>query len=423
MSFPRNLAKSIKEAFADSPVILLNGARQVGKSTLLDAFQKYLEKHLTLDDATVLMAAKTSPSSFIENLPTKVAIDEVQRAPEIFLPIKKRVDQSKRAARFILTGSANVLVLPRLAESLAGRMEIYTLWPLSQGEIRNKQEGFIDAIFSDKLSFQPLPHFSWQALINIIITGGYPEILARDKQQRREQWYNGYITSLLQRDVRDLAQIENIFIFPTLLNLLAARVGGLINFADLSRLIQLPLSTLKRYVSLLEALFLVIKLPAWFHNREKRLVKSPKLYLNDTGLLCHLLGADVKQLQEDRHKAAFVVENFVLMELLKQSTWSNIKPSVYHLRTQAGQEVDFVLETRDGKIVGIEVKAQSAVKAEDFKGLKFLQEHTKKKFQRGIVLYAGTEIVSFGENLYAMPISALWELASTSAYNIFINEN
>lgn len=419
MSYPRYIAKSLEEALTDNPVTLINGSRQVGKSTLLEAFAESLEGHITLDDVTNLTAAISAPASFIENLPLKIAIDEIQRAPELFLPIKKRVDQTKRAARFLLTGSANVLMLPKLAESLAGRMEIYTLWPLSQGEINHKQEGFIDAVFADKLTYRKLPSFSWEELATAITTGGYPEILARTHTQRREQWYNGYINSLLQRDIRDLAQIENMFIFPTLLNLLAARVGGLVNYADLARLSQSPTTTLKRYITLLEALFLIIKLPPWFNNHEKKLVKSPKFYLNDTGLLCYLLGINAKQLSTDRHKAAFILENFILMELMKQSSWSVTKPTLYHFRTQTGHEVDFVLQARDGRLVGIEVKTTSSVNMDDFKGLKFLQEYTGKKFQRGIVLYCGTEMVAYGKDLYAIPIHALWELASKKAFNIF----
>lgn len=419
MSYPRNLTSLLKSALTDCPVILLNGARQTGKSTLVEAFSYHKESYITLDDMTLLMAAQTSPTTFIENLPKKIAIDEIQRAPELFLPIKKSVDEERIPGRFLLTGSANVMALPKLADSLAGRMEIYTLWPLSQGEIAGKQEGFVDAVFEKEFSYQKVKSISQSELLDRITLGGYPEILTRASEQRRNSWYQSYITTLMQKDVRDLAQIENLAVLPALLNLLATRAGGLINFADLARLSQIPMSTIKRYIALFEALFLVIRLPAWFASREKRLVKSPKLYLNDTGLLAYLQQVDVKQLEANRNLLGFLLENFVVMELIKQIGWSKSLPTLYHFRTQAGQEVDLVLETRNGQMVGIEVKASSIVYASDFNGLKALQALVGKKFQRGIILYTGEQVVSFGEDLLAMPISALWELNVKPSFNIF----
>ena len=410
----RNITAHIKAALSDSPVVLLNGARQSGKSTLVKKIASDIHpaRYLTLDDAGVLAAAKYDPAEFIAGLDGNIVIDEVQRAPELFLAIKAEVDRDRAPGRFLLTGSANVMLLPKLSESLAGRMEILTLWPLSQGEIEGVREGFIDAVFGDKLpSFSKTTEHRTQTIKRLLL-GGYPEVIGRATLSRRKAWFGSYITTILQRDVRDLANIEGLTILPRVLSLIAARAASLLNFSEFSRSIAIPQTTLKRYMSLLETTFLFQPLPAWSGNLGKRLVKAPKVMLNDTGLVSNLIGLYEDGVETHQGIIGAVLENFVAMELRKQEAWSKIQPQVFHFRTQTGQEVDIALENAAGKVVGIETKASKSVNAQDFKGLQTMSESLGPRFHRGIVLYTGSEGIPFGKNMQALPVSALWTLGA-----------
>ncbi|HZS46167.1 MAG TPA: ATP-binding protein [Blastocatellia bacterium] len=405
----RNIQPQILQALSDSPVVLLNGARQTGKSTLVKELiaKDHPARYLTLDDAAVLTAAQSDPAGFLEGLDGNIVIDEVQRAPELFLAIKADVDRQRRTGRFLLTGSADILLLPRLAESLAGRMEILTLWPFSQGEIEGVREGFIDASFGEKLPVFS-SSLSRDEIFTRILTGGYPELLERKNEERRRAWFGSYVTTILQRDVRDLANIEGLTSLPRLLGLLAARATATVNLAEVSRATGIAHSTLRRYLTLLEATFLIHNLPPWFTNIGKRLVKSPKLLVCDTGLMSYELGIDHERLALDPNLTGPLLENFVAVELLKQSAWSRKQPKLFHLRTQSGEEVDLILEAPNGKVVGIEVKASASIDSSDFKGLRLLGEALGTRFARGIVLYTGLETVPFSPRLHAVPISALW---------------
>lgn len=405
----RNITHSLLDSLSDTPVLLLNGARQTGKSTLVKSLSEraHPARYITMDDATVLAAAKHDPAGFLLGMDAPIIIDEVQRAPELFPAIKAEVDKNRRPGRFLLTGSANVLLLPRLSESLAGRMEILSLWPFSQGEIEGIQETFIDRLFEVKFHAEAPARESPLSLRGRITSGGYPEAVGRTKDERRRAWYESYLTTILQRDIRDLSHIEGLTSLPRLLALIASRAPALLNFSELSRTLAIPQSTLKRYMTLLEAAFLIQLLPAWSGNLGKRLVKTAKLVISDTGLMSHLLGTNKERLGEGGLIGP-LLENFVIMELIKQVTWSSAKPQMFHFRTQTGQEVDIVLEDRAGKLVGIEVKASATVTGQDFKGLRALAETAGKRFQRGIVLYTGAEHIAFGANLYALPVNALW---------------
>lgn len=408
--YRRSIAPLVHEAMQDTPVVLLNGARQTGKSTLVRSgmFGNSAARYLTLDEAGVLAAAEADPAGFLSGLEGPVILDEVQRSPGLFPAIKAEVDRDRRPGRFLLTGSANVLLLPRLSESLAGRMEILTLWPLSQGEIEDVEEGFVDAAFSEEpTSFQQGSEGT-PNLFERMLRGGYPEALGRGSEARRRAWFGSYVTTILQRDVRDLSNIEGLTELPHLLSLLAARAASMVNYSELSRGASIPQSTLKRYVSLLEATFLVQTLPAWSSNLGKRLVRSPKLLLCDTGLISSLQGLSAKRLASNPVLVGPLLENFVAMELRKQSAWSLTQPRLFHFRTHTGHEVDVVLEDATGGIVGVEVKAAATVGARDFRGLRALAETAGDRFRRGIVLYTGMTAIPFGKDLYALPVSSLW---------------
>lgn len=412
---PRHLSAPVREALGDRPVVFVNGARQVGKSTLARAVaegESVPRRYLTLDDAAVLAAASADPVGFVAGLEGPIVLDEVQRAPGLFVAIKPAVDQNRQPGRFLLTGSADVLLLPRLSESLVGRMEVLTLWPLSLGEIEGRREAFLDAVFAPQLPPPGPPSREGVDLAEVIVRGGFPELVAREVKSRRDAWFGAYVTTVLQRDVRDLAQIEGLTALPRLLALLASRPMGLLNYADLARNSGLAQSTLKRYMALLETTFLVQTLPAWFANVGKRLAKSPKVFLADTGLTAYLRGADVRRLRRDRHELGLLLENFVIMELKKQRGWSRVQPELFHFRTSEGHEVDLVLEDRSGGIVGIEIKGAATVGARDFKGLRVLAEAAGNRFRRGILLYTGGQRVPFGVSLHAVPVSAVWSWES-----------
>lgn len=410
--FQRRIRPQILAALRDTPVVLLHGARQAGKSTLVQeiAAGPHPARYLTFDDTAALAAAKSDPSGFIAGLESPVVLDEVQRVPELFLPIKAAVDRTRRPGQFLLTGSANVLFLPKLSESLAGRMEVLTLWPLSQAEIEGAAESFVDRAFTAARS-PSSPGESRDTLSRRIVAGGFPEVVLR-QPARRPAWFRSYVTTILQRTVRDIADIERAHELPRLLSVLAARTGTLLNIADLSRTLAIPQTTLQRYAALLQNAFLIHLVPAWTARVRRRLLKSPKILSVDTGLAANLVGVDARALGANQELWGALVETFAAVELLKQATWSTTRPTLYHFRTAKGEEVDVVLEAPSGDIVGIEVKATVSVGAADFRGLRILAEAAGRRFVRGLLLYTGDQVVPFGPNLHAVPMSSLWHRTS-----------
>ncbi|HGG60723.1 MAG TPA: ATP-binding protein [Gammaproteobacteria bacterium] len=403
----RHITPLVEEALLDTPVVLINGARQTGKSTLVQALaQQQGRRYLTLDDQATLAAASHDPAGFIAGIDGEIALDEVQRAPGLFLAIKAEVDRNRKPGRFLLTGSANVLMLPEIADSLAGRMEVLTLWPLSTAERAGKPAcNIAERLFDGDLTTLKLAHQERRDFIEQLVTGGFPEMIERRSPRRRESWFDNYIQAILYRDVRDLARIEQLTEIPNLLELLANRSGSLLNLAELARATGLSQTTLKRYFTLLETLFLVYRLSAWARNPGKRLVKSPKIFLPDSGLLTHLLGLSEEGLAQGLGLPGNLVETWVLGELLKHLAFSSTHLRPWHYRTQGNIEVDIVLENRAGKLIGIEVKSSHNVAPRDFKGLKHLQDTEPERFQRGIVLYTGPEVLAFGKGLWAVPVS------------------
>ena len=389
-------------------MVLLNGARQTGKTTLARAIaEKTGAEYFTLDDSATLALAAGDPTGFIRNLTGPVVLDEIQRAPDLFSAIKVSVDKNRRPGRFLLTGSANVMTLLRLSESLAGRMDVIPLFPFSIGELAGTREGFVTRLFDGAIAKTTLISTQHDLAFRVA-RGGYPEAVQRKAEDRRSAWFASYISTILQRDVRDLARVDALHQLPNLLKLLAARTSGLMNLADIGRDAGLPHTTLTRYLALLETVFLVHRLPAWSPNLGKRLVKAPKLHLVDTGLACHLIGADVRRISEDRALLGRMMETFVVGELRKQLSWTAPHTSLYHFRTATGSEADVVLEKSDGSVAGVEIKASATVTASDFTALQALRDQLGKRFHAGIVLYLGDHIVPFGDKLWLVPLPALW---------------
>ncbi len=412
-TYARLVRARLTESLADTPVVLVHGPRQCGKTTLARAVgDKAGYRYVSFDDDVLRASAQADPAGFVADLPDKVILDEVQRVPQLFTSLKAAVDRDRRPGRFILTGSANVLLVPALADSLAGRMEILRLHPLAQVELARRSSGFLDQLFADGVR----PGFKTgtrarlgRELIERIVAGGYPAALARPVPRRRTAWYRDYIDTLVQRDVRDLARISALDALPRLLSLAAGQTARLLNVADLAAPFQLSRPTIRDYVTLLEHVFLLDSLPPWHSNRLSRLVKTPKLHLGDTGVACALLGMDSKALAEDRNMLGQLLETFVFQELRRQASWHEESVVFHHFRDRDGVEVDIVLEHAGRHVAGIEVKAAGTVIAADFRGLRKLKDAAGKRFRAGVVLYDGETLAPFGEGLYAVPISCLWE--------------
>jgi predicted AAA+ superfamily ATPase len=287
-------------------------------------------------------------------------------------------------------------------------MEIQILRPLSQGEIAGKKETFIDTLFSNKLPESTLKPISRNELQRIAIIGGYPEVRQRKTSQRRQAWYRNYITTIIHRDIRDMANINGLTKIPDVLNILATRCANLLNYADLASSLQIPQTSLKRYMSLLESIFLIYRLKSWNVNLSSRISKSPKVYLNDTGLIAYLTGADEQRMNTDNLLGGSIVENFVVNELYKQAAWSETCPELFHFRTHSGYEVDVILENTQGKCVAVEVKSSATISAHDVKNMRYLKNEIKDRFIRGVVLYTGPTTVPFDKNIHAVPVHTLW---------------
>lgn len=407
---PRHLLPQVLAALKDTPVVFIQGPRQSGKTTLVRGISMRGAPidYRTLDDASTLSAAQLDPDSVVDALPRHVILDEVQRAPELFRAIKRAVDRNRVPGRFLLTGSASALLLPSMSDSLAGRMEVITLRPFSQGELGGVREHFIDACFAR--SFRPVndTDSGWPALVPRIVRGGFPDAVTRRDPLRRAAWFDSYVTTILERDVRDLANVASLHDLPRLLRLLAARASAVLNLSDVARDAQIPLTTLQRYWALLHAVFFVSTLPTWSGNLTSRIAKAPKLLFGDTGLLCHLLALDEKRLKSDTMMTGAVLETFVASELQKQAAWNRTRVQLYSYRTPKQQEVDIVLEDASGRIVGIEVKKTASPGAGDFNGLRHLRDAAGDRFLRGILLYTGDRNVAFGPRMYAVPVGALW---------------
>jgi len=407
--YPRFAEPRLTEALADSPIVLIHGPRQCGKTTLAQIVGKRKGyAYVNLDDDVLCAAAQADPVGFVGDLPESAILDEVQRVPELFSALKVAVDRNRIAGRFILTGSANVLLLPKLSDSLAGRMEILRLHPLAQCELVRRIPGFLRSLFAGRFRVRQTDRLAGQ-LAEKIVAGGYPAALARSAGRRRAAWYRDYLDALVQRDVRDLARISSLDVLPRLLALAASQTSRLLNVADLASPFQVSRPTIRDYITLLERVFLVDSLPPWHSNRLSRLIKTPKLHVGDTGLACSLLGIDAAGLIADRPLLGQLLETFVFQELRRQASWHDEPLTFYHYRDKDGVEVDIVIEQGSRALAGVEIKASATVTAADFRGLRKLKDASGKRFVSGVVVYDGETSASFGENLYAVPLRALWE--------------
>ncbi|MDE2928308.1 MAG: ATP-binding protein [Acidobacteriota bacterium] len=438
--YPRHAERLLTEALEDSPVVLIQGPRQCGKTTL--AQMVCAPKHLTwhgrppsilvpgrrdytyvnFDDDDARAGAQADPIGFVADLPERVILDEIQRVPALFTALKMQVDRRRVPGRFVLTGSTNVLQVPTIQDSLAGRLEIVRLHPLAQSEIEgrsaagfavDRSPGFLDTLFGGRFRIRPIERLG-RKLADRIVSGGYPAALARPTGRRRTNWYSNYLDAQTQRDVPDLARISTLEALPRLLTLAAVQTAQLFNVSNLAAPFQLSRPTIRNYVALLERVFLLERLPAWYSNRLSRLIKTPKLHIGDTGLACALLGADPVSLSADRTLLGQLLETFVFQELRRQASWHPVPLQFFHYRDRDQVEVDIVIERGAMAVAGVEIKAGATVTQADFRGLRKLKAVLGNRFTGGVVVYDGEMCTRFGDRLYAVPIRLLWETAVES---------
>ena len=407
--FRRNISATLQRRLKSMPVMLITGPRQCGKTTLSKALGVDLEMgYISCDNIATLASIQFDPAGFLNNQKKPLIIDEAQRVPELFLPIKVDVDDNRHPGRYLLTGSANPLLVPHLGDGLTGRMGICNMWPLSQGEIRGVKECFLETLFGTEQWKSEYPAQSQHETVEMLLKGGFPSVIAAISSVERREWCNDYLFNALQKDINDLSKIEHFSQMPSLLYGIANRIGSPLNVNSLTDLIRASEPTVRRYIELLKNLFLLYPLSSWSRNIDKKLSKASKIYFSDTALLLQSLDFDEERLLKLPSVLGQVFENFIVMELVKQITWSQEQLKLYHFRTHDQKEVDIVLESPSGNVVGIEIKLSSIVRKDDLKGLMALKESCGNDFHKGIVLYTGDKTLPFGDSFTALPITALW---------------
>lgn len=404
--YPRQAEARVVESMSDTPVVLVAGPRQAGKTTLVLHVARQGIQYLTLDDEITLLAAREDPAGLIRSL-DRAVIDEIQRAPELLPAIKKSVDEDRRPGRFLLTGSANLMVLPMVTESLAGRMETVTLLPLSQSEICGETANWLDSVFAGRIPDIAVP-FIGNDLVEVVVKGGYPEVLARTTPRRRTAWCRQYIDALIQRDVRDIADIEKQDRLPRFLRALAQMAGQLCNYTKLGGQVGLDSKTASKYMSVLEHMFLIRRIEPWAGNRLTRVIKTPKMQFVDSGLLTTLAGFSAVTTPGDRIRFGHFLESFVFGEVLKHAGSADDDYQIGYYRDHDRFEVDYVVENSAGWLAGVEVKAAATVKENDLKGIRRLAKAAGERWLCGIILYDGDVTLPLGRNIWAAPLSTLW---------------
>ncbi len=409
----RNITQELEQSIETRPLTYLSGGRQVGKSTLCSHLPDNIKRnHITFDSPLVLATAKSQPAAFVDSLPNDILniIDEVQFAPEIFPYLKMKIDSNRldgnEKQKFLLTGSANLMAMPKLSEALVGRMSVLTLYPFSASEYYNLNKSLTERLFDEELRMSSFEDFN---IVEVLKNSTYPEI-ATDAKIDRIKWFDSYLTTILNRDIKSLSDLKNPEIMVALLSLLSTRTGGLLNNTEVAKELGVDYRTYEKMFTFALNSFLVFNVKPWARPNKlsKRFVKSPKLYFTDCNFLSYIMKRDIDKMYENDKKAfGHVFENFVATELLKSAKLNNLELS--HYRTQSGKEADFVLENAQGDVVGIEVKSAKDIDKKAYSGLIELKELCGDKFKKGIILYAGNDIVPLSEKIWAVPVCYFWK--------------
>lgn len=409
----RNIAQELEQSIETRPLTYLNGGRQVGKSTLCSHLPDIIKRnHITFDSPLVLATAKSQPAAFVDSLPNDILniIDEVQFAPEIFPYLKMKIDSNRLNGndkqKFLLTGSANLMAMPKLSEALVGRMSVLTLYPFSASEYYNLNKSLTERLFDEELRLSSFEDFN---IVEVLKNSTYPEI-ATDAKIDRIKWFDSYLTTILNRDIKSLSDLKNPEIMVALLSLLSTRTGGLLNNTEVAKELGVDYRTYEKMFAFALNSFLVFNVKPWARPNKlsKRFVKSPKLYFTDCNFLSYIMKRDIDEMYENDKKAfGHVFENFVATEFLKSAKLNNLELS--HYRTQSGKEADFVLENAQGDVVGVEVKSAKDIDKKTYSGLLELKELCGDKFKKGIILYTGNDIVPLSEKIWAVPVCYFWK--------------
>jgi uncharacterized protein len=413
--YPRRVRSRVLEALADTRIVMVVGARQVGKSTLARdiATSDHPARVINLDNEAARRSAQDDPTGFIAGIDGPVVIDEIQRAPGLLLAIKERVDLDLRPGRFLLTGSANVFASQRVREALTGRTETITLWPLAQTEIHGTTGNIVDALFASRPPQIDEAPVGRAAFDSLVADSGYPEARLRSPGRRRGRWFESYIEDTLTTDLTEISDALKLREMPRLLRLIASQAANELVYRTLSQRLDLQHRTVRSYVALLEAVYLVKVLPAWRPGIGTREVHAPKAYIVDSGLLAHLVRADVGRIGGDDQVTGKILENFVAMEVVRQSEWAEMDARPYHYR-RGRDEVDLILENRSAEIVAVEVKAAASIRMKDYAPMIKLRDARGGQFKAGIVVYAGAQTLPLGDRIWAVPISGLWASGHTA---------
>ena len=408
--YARPLAASLKAALRDTPVVCLLGPRQSGKTTLARTLEPRYA-YVSFDDAATLAFAQADPTGFVAALPPRVILDEIQRVPALLRTLKLAVDRDRRPGRFVLTGAANLLLLPNLGDSLAGRMEVVQLHPLTASEQARAPGRFLAALLAGRLkpSVATAAAQDPLALAGRIVAGGFPEAVARPAARARN-WHREYLRTLLERDVQDVARVRDTAAVGRLLEMLALRTAELLNVSGLGNDLDLRRETVEHYLAVCERLYLVRRLPPWHRNQASRLIKSPKVHLLDSGLAATLTGLAAADWNTQRSRFGHLLESFVVQQLVAQAGWTDPDLRFWHYRDKDQVEVDLVI-TRGRQTWGVEVKSAVTATPADGQGLRRLAEQCGADYRGGVLLYAGENAFRLGErHTLAMPLARLWEM-------------
>lgn len=410
----RHAEARILEALEDTRIVIVQGPRQAGKTTLVEKIVKKQGGLLvSLDDSVLLESAAADGARFLAQSPeSTLAIDELQRAPELILALKLAVDRERRPGQFLVTGSADLLRLPASGDSLAGRAETVELLGFSQGELEGHREKFLDRLFAGERFIDHASDLAREDYLERAIAGSYPDALARPIGRRRDRWYDDYLRRIVERDARDISRSHRLNELPRLLQMLAARNACELNYSDVAKEMGLADNVVRRLIDLLESLYLVQRIPAWSTNLTKRAVSRPKIALLDTGLAARILNVSADgvspQVASQASIAGQLLEGFVAGEVRRQKEWADAAIRMHHFRDRSAGEVDLLLSTPDGRLVGVEVKASGSAKPSDFVGLRRLRDKLGDRFVCGLVLHTGPTTLPLSEKLAAVPMDILW---------------